>query len=136
MALLRRGLAESHCGELKALQTLAAALESLQAKGDAGGAALAAAGLLVTGQCMHSYRRFAERAGALSGLREGSIACADHGDALIAHAGPLCSLLLLSPSDPFFPVLSPEPLSFRLKPINFFDCNPALDLRRAPFEAS
>ena len=34
-----------------------------------------------------------------------------------------------------FPVLSLEPLSFRLKPMNFFDRNPALDLRRAPFEA-
>ena len=34
-----------------------------------------------------------------------------------------------------FPVLSLEPLSFRLKPVNFFDRNPALDLRRAPFEA-
>ena len=34
-----------------------------------------------------------------------------------------------------FPVLSLEPLSFKLKPVNFFDRNPALDLRRAPFEA-
>jgi hypothetical protein len=33
-----------------------------------------------------------------------------------------------------FPVLSLEPMSFRLKPVNFFDRNPALDLRRAPFE--
>jgi len=33
-----------------------------------------------------------------------------------------------------FPVLSLEPLSFRLKPVNFFDRNPALDLQRAPFE--
>ncbi len=33
-----------------------------------------------------------------------------------------------------FPVLSMEPMSFRLKPANFFDRNPALDLRRAPFE--
>jgi primary-amine oxidase len=32
------------------------------------------------------------------------------------------------------PVLSLEKLSFRLKPMNFFDRNPALDLRRAPFE--
>ena len=34
-----------------------------------------------------------------------------------------------------FPVLSLEPLSFRLKPVNFFDRNPALDLRRTPFES-
>jgi primary-amine oxidase len=33
-----------------------------------------------------------------------------------------------------FPVLSLEPLSFKLRPANFFDRNPALDLRRAPFE--
>jgi primary-amine oxidase len=33
-----------------------------------------------------------------------------------------------------FPVLSLEALSFKLKPMNFFDRNPALDLRRAPFE--
>ena len=34
-----------------------------------------------------------------------------------------------------WPVLSREKLSFELKPSNFFDRNPALDLRRAPFEA-
>ncbi len=35
-----------------------------------------------------------------------------------------------------WPVLSSEPLSFRLKPTNFFDRNPALDLQRAPFEVA
>lgn len=33
-----------------------------------------------------------------------------------------------------WPVLSRERLGFELKPSNFFDRNPALDLRRAPFE--
>ena len=33
-----------------------------------------------------------------------------------------------------WPVLSGEKLSFELKPSNFFDRNPAIDLRRAPFE--
>ena len=33
-----------------------------------------------------------------------------------------------------FPVLSREHASLELKPANFFDRNPALDLRRAPFE--
>ena len=33
-----------------------------------------------------------------------------------------------------WPVLSGEKLSFELKPANFFDRNPALDMRRAPFE--
>lgn len=33
-----------------------------------------------------------------------------------------------------YPVLPRETVSFELKPANFFDRNPALDLRRAPFE--
>ena len=33
-----------------------------------------------------------------------------------------------------WPVLSLQKLSFELKPSNFFDRNPAADLRRAPFE--
>ncbi len=33
-----------------------------------------------------------------------------------------------------YPVLPREKVSFELKPANFFDRNPALDLRRAPFE--
>ncbi len=33
-----------------------------------------------------------------------------------------------------WPVMSRHKLAFELKPVNFFDRNPALDLRRAPFE--
>jgi primary-amine oxidase len=33
-----------------------------------------------------------------------------------------------------FPVLPSERGTFQLKTVNFFDRNPALDLRRAPFE--
>jgi len=33
-----------------------------------------------------------------------------------------------------YPVLSREHKSFELRPAHFFDRNPALDLRRAPFE--
>ena len=33
-----------------------------------------------------------------------------------------------------FPVLSREHASLELKPANFFDRNPALERRRAPFE--
>jgi primary-amine oxidase len=39
------------------------------------------------------------------------------------------------PSTEDFPVLPRESLAFTLKPMHFFDRNPALDLRRAPFEA-
>ena len=35
-----------------------------------------------------------------------------------------------------FPVLPRHHGSFELKPHNFFDRNPALDLRRAPFEVT
>jgi Cu2+-containing amine oxidase len=35
-----------------------------------------------------------------------------------------------------FPVLPRERESFEIKPHNFFDHNPALDLRRAPFEVA
>ena len=34
-----------------------------------------------------------------------------------------------------YPVLPREHISFTLEPKNFFDHNPALDLRRAPFDA-
>jgi primary-amine oxidase len=34
-----------------------------------------------------------------------------------------------------WPVLSRQRMAFELKPANFFDRNPAVDLRRAPFEA-
>ena len=40
------------------------------------------------------------------------------------------------PSTEDFPVLPRESLAFTLKPMHFFDRNPALDLRRAPFEAA
>jgi primary-amine oxidase len=40
------------------------------------------------------------------------------------------------PSAEDYPVLPRESLSFELKPANFFDRNPALDLRRAPFEVT
>jgi primary-amine oxidase len=40
------------------------------------------------------------------------------------------------PSAEDFPVLPREHNSFELKPANFFDRNPALDLRRAPFEVA
>jgi primary-amine oxidase len=33
-----------------------------------------------------------------------------------------------------WPVMSMKKMSFELRPSNFFDRNPALDLRRAPFE--
>jgi LuxR family transcriptional regulator, maltose regulon positive regulatory protein len=99
LGLYRRGLAQSHRGELLALQTLAAARDGLRETQDEPFAALAAAALLITGQCMSNYRRFREHAAALAGLRDGSLHFADHEDDLVAQAGLLCALLFLSPSD-------------------------------------
>ena len=100
-ASYRLGLELAHRGELRALQVLSVAMEGMQARGDAAGAALAAAALLVTSQSMQIYRGFAERNEALRGLRDGSIVYPDHDDALIAHAGLLCGLLFLRPDDAF-----------------------------------
>jgi len=99
-ASYRLGVALAHQGDFRAFHTLASAMEGMQAQGDRAGAALAAAALLVTGQCMQSYRGFAERGAALAGLRDGSIAYEDHGDTLVAEAGLLCSMLFLRPDDP------------------------------------
>jgi hypothetical protein len=56
-----------------------------------GGAALAAAALSLSPAIDADYRRFAERAGGLAGLREGSIALRRSRRCLIAHAGlPRC----------------------------------------------
>jgi DNA-binding SARP family transcriptional activator len=103
-ALYRRGLAESHRGEFRALQTLTAAMDAMQARGDRAGVALAAAALTVTGHCMSSYRGFAGHIDALAGLRDGSLAYDDHADSLVAHAGMLCGLLMLHQDDAFIDV--------------------------------
>lgn len=100
-ALLRRGLAESHRGKFHALQTLAAAEDAFRANADASGVALSAAALLLTGQAMSSYRRFAEHIASLAGLRDGSLRYDDHSEDLLAHAGLLAGLLMFAPADPF-----------------------------------
>jgi LuxR family maltose regulon positive regulatory protein len=100
-ALLRRGLQESHRGKFHALQTLAAAKDGFFASADPSGVALCAAALLMTGQAMSSYRRFAEHIQSLAGLRDGSLAYADRSEDLLAHAGLLAGLLMLAPADPF-----------------------------------
>ena len=56
----RTGLAESHRGERRALETLSTALEGYLAKHDIRGAALASAALAVTGQVASNFRRFDE----------------------------------------------------------------------------
>jgi DNA-binding SARP family transcriptional activator len=110
-ALYRRGLAESHRGEFRALQTLAAAVDGSTSCGDRAGAALASAALLVAGQAMLSYRGFAERTAALTGLIDGSVAYADQEDALVAHAGLLCGLMMLRPDDAFIDVCAARIMS-------------------------
>ena len=72
-ALYQRGLAQSHRGEVRSMQTLAAALEAARPAHDAHGCALAAAALLFTGHCMGNFRRMREHADALAGLRDGSL---------------------------------------------------------------
>jgi DNA-binding SARP family transcriptional activator len=100
-ALLRRGLEESHRGKFHALQTLAAARDGFGACADPAGVALCAAALMMTGQAMSTYRRFAENIQALAGLRDGSLSYDDRGDEILAHAGLLAGLLMFAPSDPF-----------------------------------
>jgi DNA-binding SARP family transcriptional activator len=100
-ALLRRGLDESHRGKFHALQTLAAAQDAFLANADSAGAALCAAALMVTGQAMSSYRRFAEHIQSLAGLRDGSLRYDDRSEDLLAHAGLLAGLLMFAPADPF-----------------------------------
>jgi len=99
MAMYRRGLEESHRGEPRSLQTLAAAADALRNQGDAHGAALAAAALLVTGQTLGNYRRFREHFDALAGVRDGSLQFDDPEHAMVADAGLLCALLMLEPGD-------------------------------------
>jgi DNA-binding SARP family transcriptional activator len=99
--LLRRGLDESHRGKFHALQTLAGAEAAFRARADERGAALSAAALLLTGQAMNSYRRFAEHIESLAGLRDGSLTLQDPGEDLLAHTGLLAGLLMVAPGDPF-----------------------------------
>ena len=99
--MLQRGLEESHRGKFHALQTLAAAQDGFRASADPSGVALCAAALLVTGQAMMSYRRFAEHIQSLAGLRDGSLKYGDRSEDLLAHAGLLAGLLMFAPADPF-----------------------------------
>ncbi len=100
-ARYRQGLGESHRGEQKALQTLNTALEGFLARGDARGAALASAGLLVTGQVRSNYRRFPEHIARLAVARDRNFAWRDLDDELVALAGLLAGLIFFGPADPF-----------------------------------
>ncbi len=62
----RLGLAESHRGERKALETLNTALDGYLARNDIKGAALASAALTITGQVAGNFRRFEEHIARLS----------------------------------------------------------------------
>lgn len=99
--LLARGLAESHRGEVRALQTLATALEGCAARNDHAGAALCAAASMVTGQALNHFRHFREHIEALAGLRDGSLHFHVHDEDLLAHAGLLAGLAFFHPHDPF-----------------------------------
>jgi DNA-binding SARP family transcriptional activator len=98
--LLRRGLAESHRGEFRSLQTLAAALAAMQRDNDQPGSVLAAAALVVAQHSINGYRRFAEHAQALAPFRDRTVTFDDPADELLAQCGSLCAMLMLSPAEP------------------------------------
>ncbi|MFO1313012.1 MAG: BTAD domain-containing putative transcriptional regulator [Burkholderiales bacterium] len=98
---MRHGLEASHRGETTAPETLRTALETFVARGDARGAALASAALLVTNQLLGSYRQFPEHIARLAVLREGDFAWRDPDEELLALTGMLAGLLFFGQSDPF-----------------------------------
>jgi DNA-binding SARP family transcriptional activator len=100
-ALLETGIAESHRGEFAALRTLAIARDACGAAGDRPGETLSAAAWLVTGHSMNIYKGFAKNAEILTRFHEGALAFVDSNDELLAHAGLMCALLFLRPTDPY-----------------------------------
>ena len=97
----RLGLAASHRGEHKALETLNTALEACLAQGDDKGAALASAALLITGQIMGNFRKFPEHIARLALVRESEFRWNDADDELLALAGLLIGLIYFGGADPF-----------------------------------
>ncbi len=100
-ALFRQALEASHRGQYRALQLFATAQERFAAHGDARSVALCAAGLLLTGQALLSYRGFGDHIASLAGLRDAGLQFDDRDEELLAHAGLLAGLLMLAPTDPF-----------------------------------
>ena len=101
LARYRQGLGESHRGELKSLQTLNTALESFVAQGDASGAGLCSAVLLISGQVMGNYRRFPEHIARLAIARDPGFPWSDSDDELVALSGLLAGLIFFGTEDPF-----------------------------------
>lgn len=97
--LLRQGTGESHRGEFKAFQTLAAALEQLETAGDREGAVLAAAMLLVSAHSMSNFRRLAEFVDIAARVAQEDLRFADPEEDLLARSGFLAGLLMLRPGD-------------------------------------
>jgi DNA-binding SARP family transcriptional activator len=100
-ARYRQGLGESHRGEQKSLQTLNTALEGFLARGDARGAGLCSAALMISGQVMGNYRRFPEHIARLAVAREPEPSWSDSDDELVALSGLLAGLIFFGPEDPF-----------------------------------
>ena len=99
-ALYRKGLAQSHRGELRSLTTLAGSLEVLHAAGDRSGAGLAAAALLITGQALQNYRRFEANAAVVDAVYQETHAFPSRDDELVFLTGALFAMLMLRPADP------------------------------------
>ena len=102
-ARYRRGLAQSHRGERKALETLNTALDGYLAQGDVKGAVLASAALTITGQIASNFRRFDEHIARLAVARDPAFRWSDRNEELIALTGLLAALNYFGPDDPFLP---------------------------------
>lgn len=97
--LLAQGIAESHRGEFKSIQTLAAALSRFQTEQDREGAVLAATMLLNAANSFSNFRRLAEFVEVASTLRDGTLRFGDPSEELLAQAGWLVGLIMVRPDD-------------------------------------
>ncbi|MEO8344849.1 MAG: BTAD domain-containing putative transcriptional regulator [Betaproteobacteria bacterium] len=97
----RLALEASHRGEPRAIEGLNTALADCLTRGDAVGAALASAALLLSGQVMGNYRRFPEHIARLAIVRDPEFVWPGRDQELVALAGLLAGLIYFGSADPF-----------------------------------
>src|SRR5450755_3063275 len=95
------GLDASNRGDSKSFELLNGALDRAVASGDARGAALASAVLLITGQNSGSFRRFPEHIARLEIARDSHFPWHDRNEELLGLTGLLVGLLYFGHDDPF-----------------------------------